>query len=830
MNKYKRAKIPMRIFQAGMLLWGMLLPPILLAGCGRYAWDALRQTQGTGTEDRGEEEQGQSEQSGSERDGQEQGRETGSESAEDVSFARGSAVVEDEKAVYICGNDLIVRMDKESGEAEVLWQSDSYEESPSSYSAGNALLAEGRIYFMERYYEDADQTNAGPIYALATIRTDGTGYERLEEFAYPTALSLQGDILYADSYPTDWYNFQGAWKLREDGGLIKMQQTETVQIPDGYYRLDSIPTAWTVQECLADCGYCLLDKEGTVVRYDPETGEETAALPEGHELRGLYRDRVLSVKEQRLYLTDIRTLKSRLLVDGDADRKILEMDGEYLYTERPADRGIGCVYEKISLSDGAVTELFQEDMVPDYREWGMLQAPSELMPVAVRGEYLYHVSYRENRLYLMRRKLADPAVAEPVGECFYDRHVSEIGCLETHHEKLYRTEEKALLTEVYIERLEVDPKFPGADEINRVLLEAQAESMVTYAELRDMAREDFAQRNEAGGTWQLGYSLSDKVRITYSDTERYLSLCQEQYVDMGGPHGMPYRKGYTFDLTTGRRLALSDIIANDEEELRSIVTDAFAAYIGNTPGFWEDAPERVRESVSFDMDFYLTEEGICFYYEPYALGGFVLGFTEVVIPYEEWEMQIPIGESSGGRGPVKTERLDYLSLESRMTREEWEGFEQYLPVLREGAAFEMTNESEENFDMDGWAAYYEAGDIEEISVSDLDGDGIQELILLWTPYGDYLILHREDETFYGFYTVFRAFESLRTNGIFVGSGGALSNGWYRMRFEQGDWEEEELARQEGEKYWIGEEEVEEDVFEEQIRAWWQAGTVKGYEP
>lgn len=53
---------------------------------------------------------------------------------------------------------------------------------------------------------------------------------------------------------------------------------------------------------------------------------------------------------------------------------------------------------------------------------------------------------------------------------------------------------------------------------------------------------------------------------------------------------MPYRTGFTFDLNTGERLSLEDVIDNSEEELKEIVTAYFAKDINEFPeGYWGDA-------------------------------------------------------------------------------------------------------------------------------------------------------------------------------------------------------------------------------------------------
>ena len=106
---------------------------------------------------------------------------------------------------------------------------------------------------------------------------------------------------------------------------------------------------------------------------------------------------------------------------------------------------------------------------------------------------------------------------------------------------------------------------------------------------------------------------------------------------------MPIWTGFTFDLQTGARLSLTDIIGNSEEELKEIVTRYFAEYISQAPeAFWEDALDTVRENINFNSDFYLNENGITFYFSPYELASYAAGFQEVTVPFEEFEMKIPL--------------------------------------------------------------------------------------------------------------------------------------------------------------------------------------------
>lgn len=209
--------------------------------------------------------------------------------------------------------------------------------------------------------------------------------------------------------------------------------------------------------------------------------------------------------------------------------------------------------------------------------------------------------------------------------------------------------------------------------------------------------------------------------------------------------------------------------------------------------------------------------------------------------------------------PVKVSELDYDSLQSQMTDEEWEGFQQYFPVLRENTAFHYTSfEDREALNRNGepikegeyvlFARYTSAeimdlahfvkgfadNDIaemmiEEIRVFDLDGDGIQELIMQWTPVGDILVLHHEKEEFYGWKIMYRGFESLQTNGIYIGSGGAGSNSWMHIRFDNGSWLEEILFEEDWGNYYVNGKPVAEDTFLQQVTIH-ETECVIGYKP
>lgn len=232
---------------------------------------------------------------------------------------------------------------------------------------------------------------------------------------------------------------------------------------------------------------------------------------------------------------------------------------------------------------------------------------------------------------------------EKPGEDFYDSRIGEVGEVESFYEKIYgRKNPDELQTTIDLEYLVVDERFPGAEEINRSLREEQ-EAIISYARQQAEDAEEMIQDFVDAG-FNIFYSYSSFVSEIYYFDGHYLSFYQDDDDScQGGAHGILYRKGYTFDLQTGQRLALGDVIGDSEEKLKDIVVKYFEEYINKNPDFfWEYAIDVVKENTDLDSSFYLTDSGICFYFPPYALAAFAFGFQEVIIPYEEFELKLPL--------------------------------------------------------------------------------------------------------------------------------------------------------------------------------------------
>lgn len=559
-------------------------------------------------------------------------------------------IEEDSDYLYLCGSYQLLKLNKATGESTVLWENKKDFEGLDYrlYSDGQGFLFGDRIYFIEAY---RDEELGSECKALSVICTDGTGYQRLHQLdAYSSgSMVLLDDELYVDAPDEEGNAGWLCYQFQEDGSLSESSRPELEElVRQGYSQLsytDNGRRKLLMPEAEEKFGYLVLrDENYEVVKVDPKSGEEEKLPAELLQMEAYNEGNFLCVAGNKLYLVDSKTLQINKTIQYDNSVSYIDVittDEEYAYvtyvTEDESEHTQKCVFEKVSLETGDRSVIFeQEQMVGVGAEFSIY-----LSDIVVKNGYLYYAGAEDYQLYMMRRSLANPSEEEKLGEAFYDSGIGEVGTIQSYYERTYsRTMPDVLLTETDLEWLQVDEKFAGADKINRYLEEEQNKN-IEYENGNVEWMEEMIEEYGEDGISHSSYS-STLSEIAYFDG-RYVSFCQQEYDYQGGAHGMPLWIGLTFDLETGERLSLPDVIANSEEELNSIVTEYFAEYInGNPEEFWEDALDIVRDEICFESDFYLTEDGIKFYFHPYALSSYAAGFPEVTIPYDEFEMKISL--------------------------------------------------------------------------------------------------------------------------------------------------------------------------------------------
>ena len=127
----------------------------------------------------------------------------------------------------------------------------------------------------------------------------------------------------------------------------------------------------------------------------------------------------------------------------------------------------------------------------------------------------------------------------------------------------------------------------------------------------------------------LPYGEAHSYRVSLQ-TDTLASLVRSYYANSvtGAAHPANYQFSETFDLATGKQLAL-DSFFTDPTAARSCILDTLSE-AGQDAGFTRQA----LEAEFNDAYFYLTEEGFVFYFQPDTLAPYAAGLLEFSVPYD----------------------------------------------------------------------------------------------------------------------------------------------------------------------------------------------------
>jgi hypothetical protein len=157
----------------------------------------------------------------------------------------------------------------------------------------------------------------------------------------------------------------------------------------------------------------------------------------------------------------------------------------------------------------------------------------------------------------------------------------------------------------------------------------------TVADALEKAKEDraFAQKN--------GYpffvrTYDRSFSIPYNGNN-LLSVLEEQFENFGGAHPDTVRMSQTFDVTTGKKLELTDFLGATQEQALEKVYTAVLAQIKAKQGtdqdvFSEGYTESVRKNYS-PQDFWLSDQSMVFCYQLYTIAPYAAGFQQFEIPF-----------------------------------------------------------------------------------------------------------------------------------------------------------------------------------------------------
>lgn len=131
----------------------------------------------------------------------------------------------------------------------------------------------------------------------------------------------------------------------------------------------------------------------------------------------------------------------------------------------------------------------------------------------------------------------------------------------------------------------------------------------------------------------LNYTNELNANALYND-HHYLVMNIGSYTYTGGAHGLEGRTAVCYDMKEKKEMQLSDVISIDSVSLQKLVEKHFREQSGLKAG--QPLTEILFENkLPANDNFYFTNKGMGFIYQPYEVAAYAVGIIYVFIPYTD---------------------------------------------------------------------------------------------------------------------------------------------------------------------------------------------------
>lgn len=121
-----------------------------------------------------------------------------------------------------------------------------------------------------------------------------------------------------------------------------------------------------------------------------------------------------------------------------------------------------------------------------------------------------------------------------------------------------------------------------------------------------------------------------------------ISITQEQYTYSGGAHGNTELTSHSFGTKTGDELMLGDIMSILDSQISPMLTAEFQNLKNTDPHYSDIDLTAIAAKLNASSPYYLTDTGICVYFNPYEVAYGAVGRVELVIPYTRTDLLVNI--------------------------------------------------------------------------------------------------------------------------------------------------------------------------------------------
>jgi len=131
------------------------------------------------------------------------------------------------------------------------------------------------------------------------------------------------------------------------------------------------------------------------------------------------------------------------------------------------------------------------------------------------------------------------------------------------------------------------------------------------------------------GSWSYDQSAVNNIQY---NANGFVVIENNTYAYMGGAHGNYAGIYYNYDVANKKLLKLDDVIAIDSNSLQKILEQCFRKDY-NLPESKPLTEIIFEKQLATTDNFYITEKGLGFLYNPYEIASYAQGQMEVFVPY-----------------------------------------------------------------------------------------------------------------------------------------------------------------------------------------------------
>lgn len=137
------------------------------------------------------------------------------------------------------------------------------------------------------------------------------------------------------------------------------------------------------------------------------------------------------------------------------------------------------------------------------------------------------------------------------------------------------------------------------------------------------------------------YENNVTAAIRYNNNNIF-SVTQEQYTYSGGAHGNTWLTAHSFGTKSGDELTLGDIMAIPDNEIAPKLLLEFQNLKNSDPHYADIDLGAIAGKLGANSAYYLTDAGVCVYFNPYEVAYGAVGRVELLIPYSRTDLLVDV--------------------------------------------------------------------------------------------------------------------------------------------------------------------------------------------